>query len=142
MKLIDTNVLISFWDDSELFHNWAEETLSQAVAAGEACVSAVTVAELCSFAGKDSVGVVDALGAMNIELLDVPVGASVICGEAYKAYLARRKAENKTDGPRVPLPDFFIGAHAELMGFELVTNDRRRFKTYFPSVKLIVPPSE
>lgn len=142
MKLIDTNVLISFWDDSEPEHLWAEDVLSLAVAEGSACVSAVTVAELCSFAGSSSQDVIAELGAMRIELLDVPVAASVLCGDAYRKYLARRREETKTEGPRIPLPDFFIGAHAELMEFELVTNDKRRFRTYFPSVPLVLPPTK
>lgn len=87
MKLIDTNVLISFWDASEPEHLWAEDVLSLAVAEGMACVSAVTVAELCSFAGSSSQDVIAELGAMRIELLDVPVAASVLCGDAYRKYL-------------------------------------------------------
>ena len=41
----------------------------------------------------------------------------------------------------VPLPDFFIGAHAELMGWKLATRDVERYRRYFPAVELIEPAS-
>jgi len=37
------------------------------------------------------------------------------------------------------LPDFFIGAQAQVEGWDLVTNDPQRFAAYFPTVKLLTP---
>ncbi len=37
------------------------------------------------------------------------------------------------------LPDFFIGAHAAVAGMDLLTRDTRRYKTYFPTIKIIAP---
>jgi hypothetical protein len=37
------------------------------------------------------------------------------------------------------LPDFYIGAHAAVEGMALLTRDRVRYASYFPSVKLIAP---
>ena len=38
-----------------------------------------------------------------------------------------------------PLPDFYVGAHAEVEGLTLVTRDAARYRTYFPAVTLITP---
>ena len=37
------------------------------------------------------------------------------------------------------LSDFFIGAHAVVDGLSLLTRDRRRYRSYFPTIVLITP---
>ena len=137
MKLIDTCVVIAAANADDALNGWAEKSIAQAVAAEGAGVSAITLAELFSHA--DSPVTIAKVTGMGLKALDVPATASELCGKAYKRYLARRKADGMTAGPKTPLPDFFIGAHAELMGFDIVTNDTDRFRKYFPSVKLITP---
>jgi hypothetical protein len=61
------------------------------------------------------------------------------CAKAYLEYRERRRAESSREAPSLPLPDFFIGAHAQVMGWPLVTADAGRFRTYFPSVTLLTP---
>ena len=112
--------------------------VAKAVASEGAGISAITLAELFSHA--DSSLTLGKVTGMGLKALDVPAAASELCGEAYKLYLARRKADGITAGPKTPLADFFIGAHAALMGFDIVTNDTDRFRKYFPSVKLVTPP--
>ena len=41
-----------------------------------------------------------------------------------------------------PSPDFFIGAHATVSQFELITRDSAKYNTYYPQLKLIDPKSE
>jgi hypothetical protein len=63
----------------------------------------------------------------------VPWAAAFLAARAFLAY--RRRGGNRP----TPLPDFFIGAHAAVAGYTLVTRDRRRYKTYYPKLKLIEP---
>ena len=41
-----------------------------------------------------------------------------------------------------PLPDFFIGAHAAVRGYTLLTRDAARYRACFPRLALIVPVGE
>lgn len=73
----------------------------------------------------------------GIVILDLPVAAAGICGRAYRRYRLARTRLGGGKAPSVPLADFFIGAHAELMGWKLATRDVERYRIYFPAVELI-----
>ena len=49
--------------------------------------------------------------------------------------LYRRRGGAKSS----PLPDFYIGAHAAVAGYRLLTRDAQRYRTYFPGIELIAP---
>jgi hypothetical protein len=38
-----------------------------------------------------------------------------------------------------PLPDFYIGAHAAVAGYTLLTRDPLRYRHYFPKLKVVAP---
>jgi predicted nucleic acid-binding protein len=62
----------------------------------------------------------------------LPYEAAFLTDKAFLQY--RRRG-----GVRVkPLPDSYIGAHAAVAGFRLLTRDPKRYRAYFPSVELIV----
>ena len=63
----------------------------------------------------------------------IPWAAPFLAGKAYTAYRARGGSR------RSPLPDFFIGAHAAVSGFALLTLDARRYRAYFPTVSITAP---
>ena len=65
--------------------------------------------------------------------LPLPYTAGWLAAQAFVKY---RRAGGTKDSP---LPDFYIGAHAETEGLTLVTRDTARYRTYFPSVTLIFP---
>ena len=64
---------------------------------------------------------------------DIPYEAAFLAGKANQAY--RRNRGEK----RSPLPDFFIGAHAAIRGYDLLTRDPGRYRTYFPTIRLVAP---
>lgn len=103
-----------------------------------AAVNAVSLAEIC-VGDAEPETVADRLRSWGITLLDVPAAAAEPCAKAYQEYRERRRAESSRDAPSLPLPDFFIGAHAQVMGWSLATVDEGRFRTYFPAVTLLTP---
>ncbi len=138
MMLLDTNVLIYAADERAKPCRWARRMIAENVSGDGAAVNAVSLAEVC-VGDLDPETVADRIRSWGVAVLDVPAAASEVCARAYLAYRMRRKADSGKDAPTVPLPDFFIGAHAQVMGWTLATADEDRFKTYFPSVPLKSP---
>ena len=134
MILLDTNVIIYAMDRGSPFCQWARETIAGAVATDGAAVNAVSLAELCIGAVNPD-NVAENLLDWGITLLDVPWTVSQEAAFAYHEY--RKKSRKQM--PAMPLPDFFIGAHALTMDWDLATADKGRFKTCFPQVRLRMP---
>ena len=63
----------------------------------------------------------------------LPYEAAFLAGKCFLAYRQRGGAKTAS------LPDFYIGAHAAVAGYRLLTRDTRRYRTYFPTVGLIAP---
>lgn len=138
MILLDTNVLIYAFASDSLFHTWARELVADAVAGDGAAINAVSLAEAC-VGDADPQTVAARVRSWGVEILDVPTAAAEVCAQAYGRYLKQRSLANTESPSAMPLPDFFIGAHAQIMGWKLATADRGRFKTYFRSVSLLTP---
>ncbi len=86
--------------------------------------------------GYDRIEEVDALFEhLGFIIKPIPREALFLAGKAFLQYRKRQGQKGNV------LPDFFIGAHAAVSGYQLVTRDRGRFSTYFPSVELIMPDS-
>jgi len=138
MILLDTNVLIYAFDPDSPFCHWAKETIAEAVVGDGAAINAVSLAEIC-VGDADPPTAADRIRSWGIETLDVPAAAAYVCAKAYRRYRQRRVSQSDVPVSIMPLPDFFIGAHAKIMGWELATADQGRFHTYFPSVPLKMP---
>jgi hypothetical protein len=138
MILLDTNVLIYASDTKSGHCRWARRMIAESVSGTGAAVNAVSLAEVC-VGDADPHTVADRIRSWGVAVLDVPSAASELCARAYLSYRVRRKSESGKEAPALPLPDFFIGAHAQIMGWSLATADESRFKTYFPAVPLRTP---
>lgn len=138
MILLDTNVIIDALDSGSAHHAWAAKQIVKAVSGDGAAVNAVTVAELCA-GDRNPQNVESDLRNWGVQILDVPAAAAVVCGKAYRRYALARRTSGGGDAPKMPLPDFFIGAHAEIMDWKLATRDSDRISKYFPSAGLLTP---
>lgn len=138
MILFDTNVIIDILDEDETHHRWAVKQLASAVLGEGAVVSAVTVAELCA-GDRHPEEVKSDLHNWGVQITDIPAASAAVCGKAYRRYVTARRDSGGSAPPKIPLPDFFIGAHAEIMGWKIATRDQERFKRYFPKVTLVTP---
>jgi predicted nucleic acid-binding protein len=73
---------------------------------------------------------------ISIHREPLPYDAAFLAGKSFLAY--RRRGGVRTS----PLPDFYIGAHAAVCGYSLLTRDAARYRTYFPTVELIAPGAQ
>ncbi|MGI9114562.1 MAG: type II toxin-antitoxin system VapC family toxin [Chthoniobacterales bacterium] len=138
MILLDTNVVIDAHYGAETESVQAGNLISSAVINGGAGINSITLAELYAGPARGETIEQD-MNQSGIAIFDLPLAAAAICGRAYRRYLLARRKSRGGEAPAVPLPDFFIGAHAELMGWPLATRDTDRYRLYFPRVELIGP---
>ena len=138
MILFDTNVILDAMDKKSGYFEWSLNLLVESAAADHAAVNAVTVAELCA-GDREPESVMADLLNWDLHILDIPAAAAAACGKAHRRYKLARRASGGGVAPRIPLPDFFIGAHAETMRWQLATRDSERIAKYFPKVVLLTP---
>jgi predicted nucleic acid-binding protein len=74
-----------------------------------------------------------ALETMMLPVIEIPKPALFLAGKAFAQY--RRQGGTKQN----VLSDFFIGAHAAVSGLPLLTRDTLRYRSYFPTVKVVAP---
>ena len=132
MILVDTNVLLDVLQDDSRWSQWSRDQLDTAFLADRLAINAVIYAELSvSFEKIENLEAV--LTAASLKILDIPREALFLAGKAFLKY--KRRQGRKTG----VLPDFFVGAHAAVLGCPLLTRDATRYRTYFPGVQLISP---
>jgi predicted nucleic acid-binding protein len=132
--LVDANVLIDLLTGDPVHMEWSLEQIDIARSSGGARVNPIVCAEIAPIFDFDWGKLSRWLRRPLYVLEPLPFEASVLAARAYKRY--RQLAGTRTS----PLPDFYIGAHAEAAGYSLLTRDVGRYRTYFPNVQLIVPP--
>ncbi len=130
--LVDSNVILDVLTEDPAWFAWSSETLSEWVARDTLLVNPIIYAEV-SIRFEKIEDLEDALPQAHFRRVQLPWEAAFLAGKCFVQY--RRRGGNK----RSPLPDFYIGAHAAVVDVPLITRDAARYKTYFPSVKLIAP---
>lgn len=132
MTLVDTNVLLDLATDDPAFADWSLAQLEAASLRGPLVINDVIYAELS--VRYDRIEDLDEfVRRAGLRREAMPAAALFLAGKAFRSY---RQAKGSRTGV---LPDFFIGAHAAIQGHALLTRDRARFATYFPTVELVEP---
>ncbi len=132
MILVDSNVIIDVLAQDATWAKWSEAALTDAADHDEIAINPIIYAEIAS--GFPTMAELDLhLAADAFRRLPLPYEAGFVAGQAFVEY--RRRG-----GARIsPLPDFYIGAHAAVAGLTLLSRDARRYRGYFPRVRLISP---
>jgi predicted nucleic acid-binding protein len=130
--LIDSNVLIDLFDESSEWRSWSDAMLYQCAKDGPLVLNPLILAEVA--VGFESLQDVERhLPEEFVRREALPWEAAFL---AARAFLIYRHAGGKR---RSPLPDFYIGAHAAVAGHTLLTRDARRYRHYFPKLRIIAP---
>lgn len=135
MTLVDTNVLLDLVTNDPVWADWSIRQLDGAAVKGPLIINDVVYAELS--VGFDWIeDLDDLLDEAGIAMEEIPCEALFLAGKAFRRY-------RTAGGARLGvLPDFFIGAHAAVLGLPLLTRDAKRYRSYFPSVVLMAPEAQ
>ena len=132
MILVDTNVLVDVLENDPEWADWSVAQLRAQSQVYRLNINPVIYAEL-SMAFKSIESLDDAIGGMKLHVAEIPKAALFLAGKAFGQYRER-------GGKRASvLADFFIGAHAAVATCPILTRDIQRYRSYFPTVRLITP---
>lgn len=130
--LVDSNVLLDVLTGDPEWGEWSEAALAKCADFATLVVNPIVYAEV-SIGFERIEELEDALPPELLRREPLPWEAGFLAGKCFVAYRRRGGLG------RAPLPDFYIGAHAAVCGYRLLTRDARRYRTYFPSLPLIAP---
>ena len=129
---VDANVLIDIFGRDEVWYEWSLAKLQECSASADLIINHIVYAELASaFVASEELD--KRIEILKLEIIDLPKEAAFLAGKAFAQY--RKSGGAKTN----VLSDFFIGAHAQVMGVPILTRDVRRYRSYFPDVPLVAP---
>ena len=131
--LVDSNVLLDILTEDGRWFDWSSQALVDAANFGRIVINAVIYSEISvRFSRIEELE--EAIPRTLVEREHIPYEAAFLAGKVFLAY---RRAGGQRHSP---LPDFFIGAHAAVAGYRLLTRDgRRRYRDYFPKLDVIAP---
>ena len=130
--LVDSNVLLDLVESESRWLSWSATALRRFANEQLLVINPIIYAEI-SIGFEQPEDVEAAVPSDIYRREPLPYDAAFLAGKAFLDY--RRRGGSKTS----PLPDFYIGAHAALRRYRLLTRDAARYRTYFPAVELIAP---
>ena len=132
MVIVDTNVLLDVVDDDPNWADWSQRQMRGQSQVHELLINPVIYAEL-SMSYTDVAALDRTVEQLRLRFVEIPRAALFLAGKAFLKY-------RQSGGARpAVLPDFFIGAHAAVLGCAILTRDERRYRAHYPRVPLITP---
>jgi predicted nucleic acid-binding protein len=132
MTLVDSNVLLDIATNDVRWAAWSSQALARAANESPLAINALIYAEV-SIGYERVEDLEQAVPTAEFRREPLPYEAAFLAGKAFLQYRRRRGVRTS------PLPDFYIGAHAAVAEFRILTRDPRRYRAYFPTVELIAP---
>jgi predicted nucleic acid-binding protein len=132
--LVDSNVLLDILIPDPAWQMWSSEALMEAAESSVLAINPIIYAEVSI--GFDRIEDLEDALPEPLRREELPWDAAFLAGKAFLQY------RRSTGERRSPLPDFFIGAHAAVRGYRLLTRDAKRYRTSFPTVELITPDNQ
>jgi len=130
--LVDSNVLLDILTEDPTWWTWSASALARWAESTVLAINPIIYAEV-SIRFERIEELEQAVPPTAFRRLPLPWEAAFLAGKCFLKYRKRG------GGKRAPLPDFYIGAHAAVAGMTLLTRDARRYRTYFPTLRLIAP---
>ncbi len=130
--LVDSNVILDVATGDPMWSERSAAALARAADESSLVINPIVFSEI-------------SIGYRTIEALEqavppdvfrrepLPYEAAFLAGKCFLAY--RRRGGTR----RSPLPDFYIGAHAAVASYRLLTRDASRYRTYLPNLALLTP---
>jgi predicted nucleic acid-binding protein len=126
-------VILDVVTDDPRWGEWSASMLARCAEGGMLVINPIIYAEVSI--GFQRVEELDeVLSADSFLRVPLPWEAAFLAGKCFLEY--RRRGGSG----RSPLPDFYIGAHAAVLGLPLLTRDARRYRTYFRDLRILSPP--
>ncbi len=130
--IVDSNVLLDILTEDSRWLSWSSNALEEIANESRIVINPVIYGEV-SIRFERIEELDEALPPAIFEREDIPYEAAFLASKAYLAY--RRQAGTRSS----LLPDFYVGAHAAIRGYRVLTRDVARYRTYFPKLELIAP---
>ena len=130
--IVDSNVLLDVFTQDPEWYDWSASTLADAAERSVLVINPIIFAEVS--VRYERIEVLEVVLPRNVYRREqLPWESAFLAGKVFADY--RRRGGSK----RSPMPDFYIGAHAAVRGAALLTRDASRYRSYFPTVRLIAP---